>query len=288
MSTGLTGIIPFTYTGGNRKAVGSTYLRVDCLTECVEGFEKFVHGKKYDNLIFQKVYWKEMLELFTGPKILDLCDPDWLVDDIDIVEIGNLADAITCSSEALTQLVKRYFPSDKIVHCIPDRLNFNKFPSPRKPHEQKASEVVWFGFIHNAHETLEEVLPAIKKHRLKLRIISDKPYSKEDDVLNYKPSFTRYDQDTAYTLLQKSDIVLNPRSTKGFYKYKSDNKTIIGWKLGLPVAITNDDIERFIDPEQRNKEVAERKTLVEREFNIIKSAEEYEEIIRIIRDSIRH
>jgi hypothetical protein len=283
MSTGLTGIIPFTYAGGNLKAVGSTFLRVDCLTDCTPDFEKWIHGKKYDNLIFQKVYWKEMMELFRGPKILDLCDPDWFHEDIDIIEIGHLADAITCSSEGLTALVKNYFPAKRVSH-VPDRLNFDKFPLPHATHEKKAEEAVWFGFIHNAHETLEALAPALQKHGLRLRIISDKPYSKKDDILKCRPKFIKYEQATAYSLIKESDMVLNPAAGKAFYKYKSNNKTVIGWKLGLPVAITNEDIERFMDPDERNREVQEKKNMVETEYNITRSAEQYREIIRDIRN----
>jgi len=145
---GNTGIIPFTYFGGVQKSVGSTFLRVDCLASSTSDFEKWTHGKKYDNLIFQKTYWKEMMEMFKGPKILDICDPDLIRERLDIVEIGNMVHAITCSSEGLTQLMKNYFPTKIVVH-VPDRLNPNEFPQPRSTHEGYAQKVVWFGFIHN-------------------------------------------------------------------------------------------------------------------------------------------
>jgi hypothetical protein len=279
---GNTGIIPFTYFGGVQKSVGSTFLRVDCLVAGNPGFEKWIHGKKYDNLIFQKAYWKEMMELFDGPKILDLCDPDWLRECIDIIEIGKLIHAITCSSEGLTCLIKNYFPDKMVVH-VPDRLNPAVFPTGRHIHEGHAKNVVWFGFIHNAHETLVQLLPAIKEFHLNLRIISDRPYSKEDGISELNPEFICYDQRTAYDLIKEADIVLNPKSEKAFYKYKSNNKTLIGWKLGLPVAITNDDLSRFIDPAERNAEVIEKQKLVEQEFLISKSAAQYREIIVNIR-----
>ena len=280
---GNTGIIPFTYFGGAQKLVGSTFLRVDCLASCTSDFEKWIHGKKYDNLIFQKAYWKEMMEMFEGPKILDVCDPDWLRECVDIVKIGNLVHAITCSSEGLTRLMKNYFPQKIVVH-VPDRLNPKVFPLPRGKHEGIAKKVIWFGFIHNAHETLEQLLPAIKENNLALTIISDRPYSKEDGILELNAEHIVYDQRTAYNLIKEADIVLNPKSEIAFYKYKSNNKTLIGWKLGLPVAITNDDLMRLIDPEERNKEVMEMQTIFEKEYHINKSAEQYREIIASIRE----
>lgn len=277
-SVGITGILPYTYFDGANTTVGSTFLRVDGLTASSKDFENWVHGKKYDNLIFQKVYWKEMMEIFQGPKILDLCDPDWLIYSINIIEIGNLVDAITCSSEELTLLIQNYFPQKPIYH-VPDRINPAIFPLPKEYHKGVAKNVVWFGFIHNAHETLPSLLPSIKKYNLNLRILSDKPYSREDGIFELKPEYTHYNTNNAYNLIKEADIVLNPKSEKAFFKYKSNNKTIIGWKLGLPVAITNDDIERFIDPNARNAEVMEKSILVEQEYLIYKSIEQYTEII---------
>lgn len=280
---GLTGIVPFNYFGEHQKMSGSTSLRVDSLVECAPDFEKWVHGRRYDNIIFQKAYWKEMMDLFAGPKILDLCDPDWINGTPDIIEVGKSVDAITCSSHNLTLLMKRYFPG-KLIAYIPDRLNFSAFPSPRSLHRGQAKRVVWFGFIRNAHETLEQLLPSLRKHKLELHIISDKPYTKDDGISRIDPEFIRYNNDTAYHVIKTFDMVLNPISDKAFFKYKSNNKTVIGWKLGLPVAITNDDIERFMDPEQRNKEVQRKRVMVDREYNIVTSAEEYRAIIGQVKE----
>ena len=95
--SGITGIIPFTFFRGHNKPVGSSFLRVDALINNNTDFEKWQHGKKYDSLIFQKAYWAEMMELFDGPMILDLCDPDWIKNGVDIIRLGNLVHAITCS-----------------------------------------------------------------------------------------------------------------------------------------------------------------------------------------------
>jgi hypothetical protein len=265
---------------------GSTFLRVDRLVANDSGFEKYIHGKKYDSLIFQKAYWINMMELFDGPKILDICDPDWFVHyDHNIIEAGRYVHAITCSSEYLTGLAKIFFP-DKIVEHVADRLDFSLFPPIRKEHHGAAWRVVWFGFIHNAFETLHQLIPIIKKYHLNLCIIADKPYTKDDEVLKLNPEYIRYNQDTIYGHLQQADIVLNPRSGRAFFKYKSNNKSIIAWKLGLPVAVTGEDIIRLLDPEERNREVALKQPLLEQEYNIGKSAEQYRRIISTIRNSL--
>lgn len=280
-NTGITGIVPFTYFLNAEKKAGSTFLRVDGLVENAPDFEYYQHGRQYDNLIFQKAYWIEFMELFKGPKILDLCDPDWINANIDIVAISSLVHAITCSSAQLTDIVKRLLPGKMVFH-VPDRLNFRLFPEEGKQHQGTAKKAVWFGFIHNAYETLPQLLPSIIKNKLELTIIADKPYSKDDGIKELNPAFIRYHHATAYNHISNADMVLNPRSDKALYKYKSNNKSLIGWKFGLPVAVTNEDVDRFIHPDERNKEIHARIELVNAEYNILQSAQQYRDILSLI------
>ena len=278
----ITGIIPFGFFEYIVNNSGSTLLRVDSLVANDSGFEKCVHGKKYDNLIFQKAYWKQMMKLFKGPKILDLCDPDWFQYEVDIIETGNLVHAITCSSRELTDLVKSYFP-EKIVEHVPDRLDLKTFPSPRKVHQEKARKAVWFGYIHNAYETLPQLLPSIKETGLQLRIISHLPYTEKDGILELNPEFLYYKWSTIYEQIKEADILLNPRSDKAFFRYKSNNKSLFGWQLGLPVAVTNEDVMRLMNPDERNKEVSTMQPVVAQEYHIEKTAEQYRDIISRIK-----
>ena len=278
---GLTGIIPANHFKAIKKQRGSSFLRAEELVNNADDFEIWKHGKEYNNLIFQKTYWKEMIELFKGPKILDLCDPDWIKERVNIIEIGNLVQAITCSSEKLRDQIQHYFPNKLIVY-IPDRFNFKLFPSPRGLHNDKAKKVVWFGYIDNAYETLGSLLATIQKHDLTLKIISNRAYI-NDIVKQIKIEFVEYKQETAYWEIKDADIVLNPKSEKAFYKYKSNNKSIIGWKLGLPVAENSKELEKFINPEIRNNEVFLKQKYIDIEYDILKSIEQYREIIKLIR-----
>lgn len=282
VTTATIGIVPFTYFRGNNKPVGSSFLRVDSLVRSNADFEKWQHGKKYESLIFQKAYWKEMMELFEGPMILDICDPDWINNGLDIKKIGSMVHAITCSSPKLTNLLAGYFPG-KIVACVPDRLDINYYPEPRPIHVGEAKTVVWFGFIHNAHETLATLAPVIREHQLKLKIISNFPYTKEDEIAKLKPEFYQFEHATAYPIIQTGDIVLNPKSTLAFFKYKSNNKSLISWLLGLPVAETAAELELLINADERNKQVRKMSKVVKEEYNINQSAVQYREIINIIK-----
>lgn len=276
------GVIPFTYFRNNNKPVGSSFLRVDSLLRKNPDFEKWKHGKKYNSLIFQKAYWIEMMTMFNGPKILDLCDPDWIKNSVDIVQVSKLVHAITCSSEKMASLLSSYFP-DKIVVYIPDRLDLDFYPSPKELHRGKAKRVVWFGFIHNAYETLEKMVPVIKQFGLKLVIISNENYIKEDMVLSLDFEYHHFNHDTAYDIIRQCDISLNPKSSLSFFKYKSNNKSLISWVLGLPVAHSPEELIALIHSDQRNTEVSIMSEVVRTEYDINESAQQYRDIFDLIK-----
>jgi len=281
----ITGIISFDLADDTSIASYASLFRADSPVAVTAGFEKWVHGKKYDSLIFQKIYWLKMMKLFNGPKILDICEPDWINYDVSIREAGDQVHAITCSSQALTDLVKTYFP-DKIVEHVPDRLDLKTFPLPRKSHQGKAGKAVWFGNIRNAHETLPQMLPALRETGLHLRVISNLPYSEKDGVLELNPEFICYDQSKVYGQIREADILLNPRSSRAFFRYKSYSESFIGWQLGLPVATTSEDILRLMNPKERNREVSIMQPVIEQEYYIEKSVLQYREIISRIRQRI--
>ena len=76
-----------------KKDIGSSRIRGKWVIEHMDA-EEFVQGKKYDTIIFQKTYWKEMARVFKGVKILDICDPDWL-DGAEIINFCKDIDAVT-------------------------------------------------------------------------------------------------------------------------------------------------------------------------------------------------
>ncbi len=281
---GITGYIPFSFFHPRQSTEGSTYLRFDQLALHDNSFERWSHGKKYDNLIFQKAYWLEMMDLFMGPKVLDICDPDWIRQNLNILEICEKVHAVTCSSPELTKLMKTYLPN-KIVEHVPDRLNIGSFPPPRKRHEGNAQKVVWFGYIHNARETLGQLVPFLLENNLHLTIISDFPYEdkKTGSVLEMEYRFIKYEQTTVYHYLKEADIVLNPRSNKAGFRFKSNNKSLIGWQMGQPVAATTDDLVKLMDATERNREVEEKQEMIVRDYDIRLSAAEYRSLFERIR-----
>ena len=108
----------------------SSRIRARWLVKYWPNAELFVLGRRYDAVIFQKVSWLEYARLFDGIKILDLCDPDFLHWSSRMVQMMQLCDAVTTSTSALAEAVRKY--TAKPVQCIPDRLDFECFGGRRK------------------------------------------------------------------------------------------------------------------------------------------------------------
>jgi len=259
-----------------KKNIGSTRIRADWLIKYWDKAERYVQGKKYETIIFQKVYYPEFAKLFDGLKILDICDGDFLDWACRLRETIEEMDGIICSTEVLVKVVKQM--TDKPVIMIPDRLDLD-FHKQKKNHQGKAEKVVWFGYAHN-QKTIETVLPFLEKHKMELIIISNKPfvlpvqYIGKIKLTNYPWSVLTVNED-----IIKGDIVINPTFKYGNWQFKSNNKTITSWALGMPVADTPEDLERFLNAEERKKEAVKRIKEIKDKYQVQRSVKEYKEFI---------
>jgi hypothetical protein len=237
----------------------------------------WTEGAKSDVLIFQKVYWSEMMECYPGIKILDLCDPDWLTGELEIRRMSRLVDAITCSAQSICEFVKKV--SQVPVYYIPDRVDLNFFDIKKK-HEGRAKSVVWFGYYHNAKMVLPQVLPSLKRMGLSLIVVANENFEPREnygvEILNRK-----FDWQTMKYDLTAGDIVINPQpiEIQPRFRYKSENKTIIAWALDLPVAGDASQMEKFLDPDERMKEAEARLAEVKEKWDIKLSVEEFKKVI---------
>lgn len=260
--------------------VGSAVIRGKWLVEAWDEASEWHNGDFADAMIFQKAYWKTMLEDFPGKKILDLCDPDWMDSKMNLVELAQHCDAITCSNDGITNFVKTIVKHIPVI-TVPDRLNLDYF-TRKKKHLGTARNAVYFGFAHNATEVLPQVLPSLGRLGLDLIVVSNKPYQ---PIVSYgvKVKFVRWDQATAYDDIAFGDIAINPPSARANFRYKSNNKTIIAWGLGLPVANTADDMAKFMDQAAREKEAALRWEEVQRDWDIKLSVQQYKDLLANIK-----
>lgn len=271
-----------------KKDIGSSRIRARWIYELwdkvgpdIGSAEEFKIGGKYDTIVFQKVYWPEYAEKFEGVKILDLCDADWLEWGHRIVQTLEVCDAVTCSTQAIADHMKTL--TDKPVFIVPDRERLDLIEGKFKQHEGDAKWVVWYGYNHNI-DALDSAFPIINDLGLNLIVISNKPYhppaNSKIEVKNLPWSLANVDND-----LLKADIVLNPRLGTGNWKFKSNNKTIHAWALGLPVAHNDKELRSFIPAEARIEEATRRRAEIEREYNTEQSVAQLKDIIQQLHDA---
>ena len=268
------GILKFEQFRG-QKNLGSSKIRGQWVIDRWDEAEEFVQGQKYDVVIYQKAYFVDHAKHFKGIKIFDLCDPDFLHWGYKTKEMLNAVDAITTSTEALAETMRAF--TDKPVVCIPDRVNLEEI-TKKKYHKGDARWVVWFGYSTNFN-MLKPVVSVLKRLRLNLMVISDGGFSLGlgNDTIELKNY--PFNWKTIYDDIMEADIVVNPQSKKGKWKYKSNNKTLLSWSLGMPVAENIDDLKRFINEEERRKEQVKNYKTLQEKWDVKYSVEEYKKLI---------
>jgi hypothetical protein len=242
----------------NRRGIGSTNLRVHNLIKYWPEADIYKYGENPEAMIFQKVYMTQDYKFhkyFEGVKILDICDPDWF-DGMLIKETVDAVDGVTCPTEELAKFIRQL--TDKPVRVIPDRHDTDGLLPP-KQHTKPAKRAVWFGYKQNA-QLLQHALPSIEQAGLSLTVISNEdPYAQRwalnPEEFDKRYYFIKYKQENIIWDLQQHDICILPSGTRTVDRFKSDNKTTLAWLAGLPVAKDGEDMRRFIDPVERQKEV---------------------------------
>lgn len=227
--------------------------------------EPFKNGFHYDAVIYQKAYWDEHMRAYQGIKIFDICDPDWM-EGKPITEVAELVDGFTVPTQPLKDFISQL--TDKPVIVIPDRIDPEEHVPVKTEHVGKARSVVWFGYSSN-QVVLDQCLVYLKSKLLQLVVISERNYPDADVNVNY-------DYRTIHEEITKHDFVLMPDyKTNLRHSFKSNNKTLTSWALGMPVAVNPEDIDRFIDPAERQKESELRRKQVLEEFHSRQSGQEY-------------
>lgn len=272
-----------TFRDFHGKQAGSSKIRGDWLVKYWPGAELYQAGKAYDVEIFNKVYWTERFRTTPALKILDVCDPDW-IDSSQVIEAVRMVDAITCPTEDIKNYLVKL--TDTPVKVIPDRLDLELFDK-KKVHKGDAKKAVWFGFSHNMG-AIQQAIPTLKQFGMKLTIVSDDMRIYLQDLEEKKLfNFVKWDERTAYDeIMRHGEIALlpdMPLDTTGKppyrHQFKSNNRTITAWALGLPVAKTAEDVEFFIPEKNRQQDAAEKWETVKAHFDVRQSVVEYLELI---------
>lgn len=275
---------PFTlYHAKNN--VGSTRIRVEKVIENWPEASLYKYGDKADVMIFQKVYVThdfKMIKNYPAIKILDTCDLDWNESPgVYIKETLDAVDAVTVPTEELRKFLQSMTQTPVVI--VKDRFDVSEFPTPKK-HTGDLRSLVWFGYYQNS-EVLKYAMGAIERRGLRLTVISN-----EDPIADRWASpayssmytFVKYDQDTIYQELQKHDACLLPKGMRPQDRFKSENKTIIAQLCGLPVAQYAEDLDELKTADARNKNIEAIYDTIKEEYNVVKSVQQYKEIIREI------
>jgi len=270
------------HNNATKDSIGSSRIRVKWPLKHWPDAEEFKIGVKYDAIIFQKAYFMPYMRAYQGIKILDLCDPDWM-EGKEVVEAIELCDAVTVSSQGLYDYVSKF--SKKPVYLIPDRVDLTD-PLPQKFHTGRATRAVWFGYSHN-QATIDPVLPMLKRLGMDLTVISNLPYMPSSAIDGIDTQWIvshitniKYDPETINEeIINGGDFVLNYRPNTGKYIYKSDNKTLIAWSLGMPVARSSEDVDRFMEPGAREEEAKIRTQEVKEHHDAKQSVVDYRHVI---------
>lgn len=256
-------------------SVGSSRIRGRWLWRNWDNCDEYHVGDDCDVIIFQKAYWDVMIEHHDGIKIFDICDPDWL-ENRDVFSTLVLCDAITTSTEALAKYIRKLLPN-KLVRHIPDRIDLDIHSPIKNKHNDKLEHVVWFGYSHNFHY-LAGTFKKLIQYGIKIDVYADTSFGGQykDLKLKYYP----YQYPQIHKALLKYDAALLPvRRLDEKGKYKSANKNVTCWALGLPVVAYGYDLDKLQSQEAREKEAEKKLALVKKEWDIKQSVKEFEDLI---------
>jgi len=266
------------YDNRPKGSVGSSMIRANWLIKYWKDAELYQIGKKYDVMIYQKVYWSEMVKRFKGIQILDLCDPDWL-EGKPVMEYVRNTDATVTSTQNLADYIKKFAP-DKPVIYIKDRVDLDEYKYRKNDFKGNIKNVVWYGFSNNFHY-LHPAIPTLIEKNISLTVISNQSINIPSGFKGLIMDNIKYKQDMIIDNILKFDAVLLPDPAKLDLRgrFKSNNKDIQMWAIGMPVIKSIDDLERLMSPEQRRKESEKNRKKVEKEYNVKLSVEEYKKLI---------
>ena len=223
--------------------------------------------KSYDVIIYQKCYISPEVRGLADRyrhkcQIFDLCDPEHIFRPDTVRYMADRCKIITSSNEELSIGLMKFLR--RPVYTVSDRMELSFF-KVRKQHEPVRPKLVWFGYSANFHN-VAPMLGEIDEIKCPLTIIS------EDSIGDGR--FRRWKLSTVCDDIIEHDIVINPPG-----RFKSNNKTIMSWALGMPVATDIDELYKFLGCNTRRAEAELRLDEVKREWNVKTSAKELKYLI---------
>lgn len=236
---------------------------------------------EFDVLVFQKCYLTDpcraFAERYEGVKVGDLCDPEWL----DRNKLARLhdhidqMDAVVTSTEALAQWFKPWLPT----FFIPDGIDLALHElrtGDEEPYFPDDVGLVWFGGSQN-YPALESLIPVVATMGLPLATISDAPYP-------HLPWIEWEGVEQCNDWLKRFEVVLNPQPDWAPWTYKSWNKSLTAWALGLPVASDARGLQHLIRMTKGERWAIgmQNRDRAEREGDVRLAVKRWQEVIEIV------
>lgn len=260
------------YTG--EKHCASDRIRAEWVIKASDKFEYYREGNDYEAVIFHKAV-DEIERYKGGIKLLDICDDVWKKDSTFFKKIKSV-DAIIVSTPGLKEELKKH--TDKEIFIIGDGHYLEHYKTrAENKHTKQAKEVVWFGYAQNSH-CLAPFFKTIKQRKLKLKAVSQCQLP----PLNNADIFVKWDIDTYIEEISKADFAILPVNGK----LKSNNKDITAILAGIPVAKTEADIIRLLNPRERQGDMQKYQQIVKK-YDVKNYANEYLRVIAKLKHNVR-
>lgn len=252
----------------------SDRIRGEWVLKASDKMELFNPDRDYETVIFHRAC--TAIAKYGKIKILDICDRVWEHNVEDFTNLIHPINAIIVPTEELKR--ELVVITDKPIHVIIDGHDFSHYSSRiPNPHNERAKEVVWFGYSENA-VCLQPFVNYIKSLGIKLKVICQ---HQNTPPLQHADLFIKWDVNTYIQEISKSDFSILPLNKS----YKSNNKDITALLCGIPVAKSKGDISRFMLPQERQLEINTRKNELYK-YNIRERSSEYLRIIDEIKKTV--
>lgn len=175
--------------------------------------------------------------------IFDFTDPHWLKDyDMQAIhpvfkDVTRLAKLVTLSTEELERTFKEAFPGVETA-VVPDRIDLSVYDKFKEHEEHSDLKILWHGSYGNipaidlARDDLERLG---EEFDLTLVCVYDRVKEfKVRPFKNIKLESREWSTQEVIDSLLKSDVSINPKYNNHWKSYKSNNKTVTAWALGIP------------------------------------------------------
>jgi len=232
----------------------STRIRVDFIAKYIENAIASNNTddlKDCDAVIFQKRYKTGDVEFARELKkagkivIFDLTDPVWHKDypgvyfpvtndsKEDFEAIIGLADLLIFCTDRLCEMFLETYPGFSNTRVIADSIDLELHDRIKRHTVKDKYIILWHGskfnipLINIARDDLEKLY---KKIDFDFVIVHEHG-GKEIEPFSFKTEYKIWDITTINDEILKADITINPHPENS---YKSNNKTVKSWALGIP------------------------------------------------------